>query len=105
MLGVQPILGRDFVDGDADQGATRVVLLSYEGWQSFFQGDPRVVGRTLMDGGQPAMVIGVLRAGVRFPEISIAPSLATQSSLGARENVIFEAMRPSKWDLSATQQL
>ena len=64
---------------DANEGAARVVLLSYEGWQSFFQGDPRVVGRTLMNGGQPATVIGVLPAGVRFPDISIAPSLVTQS--------------------------
>jgi predicted permease len=101
VLGVQPILGRDFVDSDANEGAARVVLLSYEGWQSFFQGDPRVVGRTLMNGGQPATVIGVLPAGVRFPDISIAPSLVTQSSLGAREDVIFEALRPNKFDLSA----
>ncbi len=101
LLGVQPILGRDFVDGDADQGAAPVVLLSYEGWQSFFQGDPRVVGRTLMNGGQPATVIGVLPPGVRFPDISMAPSLETQSSVGARENVIFQALRPNKFDLSA----
>ncbi len=101
VLGVRPILGRDFVDSDGQAGASRVVLLSYEGWQSLFQGDPQVVGRTLMNGGQPATVIGVLPAGVRFPDIAIAPSLATQSSLGARENVIFEALQPSKWDLSA----
>ena len=59
------------------------------------------MGRTLKNGGMPATVIGVLPAGVRFPDISIAPSLETQSSLGARENMIFEAMQPSPWDLSA----
>jgi predicted permease len=101
VLGVQPILGRDFVDGDADKDAAPVVMLSYEGWQSFFQGDPGVVGRTLKNGGRPATVIGVLPAGVRFPDISIAPSVTTQSSLGARENVIFQAMRPYPSDLSA----
>jgi len=101
VLGVQPILGRDFVDGDADKDAAPVVMLSYEGWQSFFQGDPGVVGRTLKNGGRPATVIGVLPLGVRFPDISIAPSVTTQSSLGARENVIFQAMRPYPSDLSA----
>ena len=34
LLGVQPILGRGFVDSDAQKGAESVVVLSYEGWQS-----------------------------------------------------------------------
>ncbi len=101
VLGVRPILGRDFVEGDAARGAAPVLLLSYEGWQSFFQGDPGVVGRTMKNGGQPATVIGVLPPDMRFPDISIAPSVATQSSLGARENVIFQAIRPYPSDLSS----
>src|SRR5271170_1288142 len=36
LLGVQPMLGRDFVDEDARQGTDNVVILSYEGWQTFF---------------------------------------------------------------------
>src|SRR6202046_2183150 len=38
VLGVRPILGRDFAAQDAEKGAAKVVLLSYEGWQRFFQG-------------------------------------------------------------------
>ena len=34
VLGVQPMLGRDFVDADAIKGAPDVVVLSYEGWQT-----------------------------------------------------------------------
>jgi predicted permease len=101
VLGVRPMLGRDFADSDADQGAASVVLLSYEGWQNFFQGDPGVIGRTIKNGGLPATVIGVLPPGFRFPDITVAPGLAKQSGLGARENVIFQAMRPSKFDLGA----
>ena len=60
VLGVQPMLGRDFVDADAAKGAANVALLSYEGWQRFFGGDPKVVGQTLRFGGDPTTVIGVL---------------------------------------------
>jgi hypothetical protein len=55
LLGVQPILGRGFVDGDAQKGAESVVVLSYEGWQTFFAGDPKVIGQTLRIGGQPTI--------------------------------------------------
>src|SRR5580704_1611213 len=47
VLGVRPMLGRDFVPQDAEKGAVKVVLLSYEGWQTFFQCNPHVVGQTL----------------------------------------------------------
>ncbi|MGC2111304.1 MAG: ABC transporter permease [Candidatus Korobacteraceae bacterium] len=40
-LGVQPVLGRDFIEDDARQDADRVVILSNESWQTFFAGDPR----------------------------------------------------------------
>ena len=67
VLGVQPMLGRDFVAQDAEKGAAKVVLLSYEGWQTFFQGNPHVVGQTLRLGGEPFTVIGVLPPGMRLP--------------------------------------
>jgi putative ABC transport system permease protein len=54
LLGVQPILGRDFVADDARQGAENVVILSYEGWQTFFARDPSVIGKTLRIEGLPS---------------------------------------------------
>jgi hypothetical protein len=68
---VQPMLGRDFVDADAAKGAANVAMLSYEGWQAFFGGDPKVVGKTLQFGGDPTTVIGVLPPGMRFPRIHV----------------------------------
>ena len=47
LLGVQPILGRDFVEDDARQNSESIVILSYEGWQTFFARDPAVIGKTL----------------------------------------------------------
>ena len=83
LLGVQPILGRDFVEDDARQNAESVVILSYEGWQTFFARDPAVIGKTLRIDGHPVTVIGVLPPGMRFPQIALAPKIAFQETAGA----------------------
>src|ERR1700733_1344826 len=99
LLGVQPILGRDFVESDAKKGADDVVVLSYEGWQRFFAGDSAVIGKTLRIGGQPITVIGVLPSGMRFPQIALAPKIAFQET--ARDALLFQPLAPSERDLNA----
>lgn len=62
VLGVQPVLGRSFrtdeVPPDADPA--RVVMLSYELWQSRFAGDPDVLGQTMRLDQESYEIIGVL---------------------------------------------
>jgi predicted permease len=99
LLGVQPVLGRDFVEGDARKGADDVVMLSYEAWQRFFAGDSAVVGKTLRIGGQPITVIGVLPPGMRFPQIALAPKIAFQEA--ARDALLFQPLAPTERDLNA----
>jgi predicted permease len=99
LLGVHPILGRDFVEGDAKKGADDVVVLSYEGWQRFFAGDSAVIGKTLRIFGRPITVIGVLPPGMRFPQIALAPKIAFQET--ARDALLFQPLAPSERDLSA----
>ena len=100
VLGVQPILGRDFVSADAVKGAPPVVVLSYEGWRTLFQGDPKVVGRSMRLGGYPAIVIGVIPPDVRFPQIAVGPGFASQSNLSAEpDTMIYETRAPTDWDL------
>ena len=99
LLGVRPILGRDFVEDDARQNAESVVILSYEGWQTFFARDPAVIGKTLRIGGDPVTVIGVLPPGMRFPQIALAPEIAFQDSEGT--SLLFEPLTPNERDLNA----
>lgn len=97
LLAVRPILGRGFVEADARQGAAPVVILSYEGWQTLLGGNPNAVGQILRIGGDPHTVIGVLPAGMRFPQISLAPSLVFQES--TRNALLFQPLIPSEDDL------
>ncbi len=68
VLGLQPMLGRNFTPEEDQPGANRVVLLSHSFWQRRFGGDPGVLGRTItMDHKNSATVIGVMPAEVSYP--------------------------------------
>ncbi|MDX2149459.1 MAG: ABC transporter permease [Bryobacteraceae bacterium] len=46
-LGIEPLLGRLFDEGEEREGKGRVLLLSESFWRTRFQSDPAVIGRTL----------------------------------------------------------
>ena len=64
VLGLQPILGREFTDEEANRvGGARAVLLGYALWQSRYAGDPGIVGRTIQVDATAHTVVGVLPRG------------------------------------------
>jgi len=73
VLGIGPTLGRAFRPEEATTGHDSEVILTWDAWQRYFQGDPSAVGRTLhIDGGQ-STVVGVLPKEFSFPHVSIMP--------------------------------
>ena len=67
LLGVEPVLGRDFTAADARPGAAPVTLLNHRFWQRRFGGRVDAVGTTVHIDGVPATVIGVLPERFEFP--------------------------------------
>ena len=65
VLGVHPILGRTFTDGEDRTGAA-VVVISHALWQRRYAGDPNVVGRTLLMNDNRYEVVGVMPADFVF---------------------------------------
>jgi putative ABC transport system permease protein len=59
-LGVAPFIGRVFGAADAAPGAPAVAVMAYRTWIRLFNGDPSVVGRTLVLGSEPRTIIGVM---------------------------------------------
>ena len=66
VFGVQPILGRAFVESEGKFGAARVALLTYGFWQSHFGGNPGVVGQNIILDSQPVKIVGILPANFRY---------------------------------------
>lgn len=64
---VPPFMGRGLAASDEVVGAPRVVVISYDVWQSLFAGDVGVVGKTVRVESEPATVVGVMPEGFRFP--------------------------------------
>lgn len=62
-LGVRPILGRLPVREDGEHAA----VISYKLWQTWFAGDPAVIGRSYQIGGAQRTVIGVMGESFKFP--------------------------------------
>jgi putative ABC transport system permease protein len=66
-LGVQPVLGRTFLNGEERTASDDVVIISEALWRSRFAADSSVVGRRIEMSGASAVVIGVLPDAFRFP--------------------------------------
>jgi putative ABC transport system permease protein len=80
VLGVKPILGRDFLTDDERPGAPAVALISYTLWQDRYGGDQGVIGRSVRIDANPATVIGVMPRDFSFPrqeKLWMASTLAT----------------------------
>jgi predicted permease len=68
-LGVQPMLGRNFVAEETRDDSPPAVLLTHGLWQRRFGSDPGIVGRALTLNDKPATVIGVLPATFDFQTV------------------------------------
>ncbi|MBI1762104.1 MAG: ABC transporter permease [Acidobacteria bacterium] len=71
LLGVQPVLGRDFSPEEEQPGRERVALIAYNLWQQRYAGNPQLVGQTLSLDGKAYTVIGILPRGLKQPGLTL----------------------------------
>src|SRR5262245_21534739 len=64
---VQPLFGRTVLEEDERDGATPVVVIGHDLWQSRFSSDRSVVGQTVQLDGVDHVVIGVMPPDFGFP--------------------------------------
>lgn len=76
LLGVQPLLGRLFAQGEDVAGNDHEVVLSYGLWQRRFSGDASVIGKSIVLDGTSYNIVGVMPADFDF-----APFWATHTEL------------------------
>jgi predicted permease len=66
-IGVQPVYGRGFREGDDRPGAEPVVLLGYELWRDRYGSAQEIIGRPIRANGMQRTVIGVMPPKFAFP--------------------------------------
>jgi predicted permease len=71
-LGVAPVLGRDFYQGEDLAGVQRTVLLSYQSWQTRYGGRSDVLGQSVTLDNDANVIIGVLPREFYFPPVGAA---------------------------------
>jgi putative ABC transport system permease protein len=73
VLGIKPLLGRDFLP-EEDRGAgAHVAILSYGTWKRQTGADPEIIGRTITLDGESFSVIGVMPPGLEATVDPILP--------------------------------
>ncbi|HYN10508.1 MAG TPA: ABC transporter permease [Vicinamibacterales bacterium] len=98
VLGVAPILGREFSSEEARPGGPPVAILSFEFWQRVFQGRADAIGQPVLLRGEPFTVVGVMPEGfeglaesaVWTPLRGAGQGLNYMVVARAREGVTFE---------------
>ena len=70
ILGVKPLLGRNFLPEEDQPGGSHVALISARLWQTRYGADPRIIGRTIRLDGVPFSVAGVMPFGFSFYQSS-----------------------------------
>jgi putative ABC transport system permease protein len=65
ILGVRPVLGRNFLQSEDSYSSPRVVILSDRLWSGEFHSDPNIIGKSIVLNGDPFYVVGVMPRGFR----------------------------------------
>src|SRR6266498_4561721 len=71
LLGTQPLLGRTFLTEEDRPEANKVVILSYQLWQTRYGGERAIVGSDILLNGEKHTVVGVMPAGFQFLDGSV----------------------------------
>ncbi|HEY1656743.1 MAG TPA: ABC transporter permease [Candidatus Sulfotelmatobacter sp.] len=97
ILGVNPILGRNFTPEEDQRGAGATALISEGLWKRKFGSDRNVVGKRLIVAGQPHTIIGVIPASFRL-DIFNFKTADVYEPLGEETDPLF-FLRDSYWGM------
>jgi putative ABC transport system permease protein len=101
MLGVRPLLGRDFLPAEGQPGRDKEVILSYGLWRRVFAGNPGVLGSTVDIDGVPMSVVGVMPEGFDYPgeseiwgPLAFGPDDLSENSRGGHGLEVIGRIKP-----------
>ncbi len=97
VLGVRPVLGRDFRPEEDQPGQDQVVILGHQYWKERYNADPGIIGQSITFKEGVYTVIGVLPASLHFleyGELAQVFSMVEEES-GSREIGVWKPLAPT----------
>ncbi|PYT83139.1 MAG: ABC transporter permease [Acidobacteria bacterium] len=67
VLGIQPVLGRNFSEDEDRPHGPNAVILSYTLWRNVFRADPGILGQSILIRSEPYTVVAMLPQGATTP--------------------------------------
>jgi predicted permease len=118
VLGIEPLIGREFTRQEDVPNGPPLTILSYGLWQRIFHGDPTIIGHTIDLRGSPYTVVGIMPAGFRSLPAGVGdigtnappdvwtPLHPTHSGEGSGDNYgVVGRLKPGVTDAQANAQL
>ena len=110
LLGVTPVLGRNFLPEEDRPGGPKVAMLSFRLWQQRYGADRSVIGRGIRLDGETYQIIGIMPHGFIFPDRSDVwvPIAFRPDQLAQRSNHylnVFARLKPGVTVESAQREM
>ncbi len=109
LLGIEPVLGRNFLPEEDQAAGPGAVLLSHSFWLRRLNGDPSVLGKTILVNAKQATIVGIMPVGFKFPDkqeawIPLAP-YEHESPREERKLGVYGRLKPGVSFEQATQEV
>jgi predicted permease len=92
VLGLQPLLGRDFSEEEDHVHGPKAAILSYGLWRNFFGGKTNILGQAILLKGEPHTVVGILPQGAVTPSNADVYTVLQASREGEGGGTNFQAI-------------
>lgn len=92
VLGIHPVIGRNFSEEEDRPGGPRAVILSYAIWRNDFGANPQILGQSIDLRSEPCAVVGVLPQSATTPLNADVYTALQPSQRGQGGGTNFEAI-------------
>ncbi|HSR69789.1 MAG TPA: ABC transporter permease [Acidobacteriota bacterium] len=104
VVGVDPLIGPGFEEGDDAPDHKSAIVIDYGLWQSRYGGDPGVIGKPVQLDARPFTIKGVMPPGFSFPgETQVWMALTWQPERHSRAAHFFESVARLKEGVTLQQ--
>jgi putative ABC transport system permease protein len=95
VLGVPPMLGRTFVEGEDQNGGAKVAVLGQKIWKQRFGSDPNIINQSIRLNDESFTVVGVMPALELMPDVLLPIDMPGEVlKVGKHSHTVMARLKP-----------